>query len=391
MKVLFVNHTSTISGAEHSLLVLLGGMPSDAVAGLACPPGPLADLSESRGIPVHRIRGTGGSLRLHPWRTPLAVAEIVSSCVTIARISRRTGSSVLHANSLRAGLIAGMASRVCRRACVTHVRDCLPESFATRLTHDQIARSADEVVAVSHYVARRFQSGLRVKAPSIRVVDEPFDFQRFRAGLGDAAATGRNNGPLLLIVGQISSWKGHDTAIRALADLRDRHPGARLQIVGDIKFSGAGTRLDNHGYLAELRGLIEKFGLGEAVDFTGERDDVPELMARADVLLAPSTEEPFGRTVVEAMAVETPVVATSIGGPAEVIDDGLTGLLVEPGDPGAWCKAIETILDRPDWAREMSRRGAEVVHRRFATERHVAAMIEVYESALERVPPSRRT
>ena len=85
--------------------------------------------------------------------------------------------------------------------------------------------------------------------------------------------------------------------------------------MGEVKFAGLCTRLDNRGYVAGLHRLVEGLGFVDAVEFVGERDDVPEIMAQADVLLVPSAEEPFGRTVVEAMAVETPVVATNIGGP----------------------------------------------------------------------------
>ena len=138
-------------------------------------------------------------------------------------------------------------------------------------------------------------------------------------------------------------------------------------IVGEVKFGGAATRLDNDGYLAELHRLIDELGLGDAVEFAGEREDVPELMAEADVLLAPSTEEPFGRTVVEAMAVETPVVATSVGGPSEVIDDGVTGLLVAPENPIAWSQAIrkdlgQTRQDSRDESPRSRARASSVCH-----------------------------
>ena len=100
--------------------------------------------------------------------------------------------------------------------------------------------------------------------------------------------------------------------------MRADHPHARLLIVGEVKFAAANTRLDNRGYLAELHGLARELSLKDAVEFLGEREDAPEIMARADAILVPSIEEPFGRTVAEPMAVGTPVVATTVGGPAEL-------------------------------------------------------------------------
>ena len=379
MRVLFVNHTGLVSGAERSLLTLIDGMPSERVAGLACPAGPLADMARERGICVHRVRGTAGSLRLHPWHTPVAVIEMMLSGAQVARAARRSSATILHANSLRAGLVAGIACRICDRGLVTHVRDCLPDSASTRLIRRLVAREADQVIAISQYVADRFRAGLSGRGARLRVIDNPVDLDRFHADLRGSDGSG-SAGPLLAVVGQISSWKGHDTAIRALHELRTDHPRARLLIVGEVKFAGAATRLDNRGYLADLQRLVRELGLEDAIEFLGERDDVPQIMAGADVILAPSIEEPFGRTVAEAMAVGTPVVATNVGGPAELIEDGVTGLLAPPGEPTAWSSAIRRIVEDPQWAREMGRRAGETARERFAVERHVAAMIEVYES-----------
>ncbi len=381
MRVLFVNHTSIVSGAEHSLLTLIDGLPQEVVAGLACPEGPLAMMARERGVEVHPVRGTAGSLRLHPWHTSVAVAEIALSGIQVAQAARRSGASVVHANSLRAGLVAGVGHRLHRHGLVVHVRDCPPDSTTTRLIRRLIAAEADQVVAISEYVAAHFRGEVPRRDIPMQVIDDPIDFAHFRADLrGAEASRSPADAPLLVIVGQISSWKGHDTAIRALHDLRNHHPNARLTIVGEVKFAGANTRFDNRGYLAELHRLVEDLGLAGAVEFVGEREDVPEIMAHADVVLVPSIEEPFGRTVAEAMAVGTPVVATTVGGPAEVIEDGTTGLLAPPGDPLAWSEAISRILEHPDWSLEMARRGGEVARRRFTTQRHAAAMMELYRS-----------
>lgn len=381
MRILFVNHTSTVSGAEHSLLTLLGVLPSESVAGLACPQGPLARMARECGVQVHPVAGTSGSLRLDPWRTPAAVAEIALTGVQVARAARRSGASVIHANSLRAGLVAGISHRLHRHGLVTHIRDCLPDSSITRLIRRSVAAETDELVAISEYVVGRFRAGICETDMPVRVIDDPIDLGRFRPNRRKHDSARLHNEPVLAIIGQISSWKGHDTAIRALYDLRRRHQNARLLIVGEIKFAGAATRLDNRGYRAELHKLVSDLRLVGAVEFVGEREDVPDIMANADVILVPSIEEPFGRTVAEAMAVETPVVATTIGGPAELIDNGTTGLLVPPADPVAWSEAITSILEKPGWAREMARRGGDIARQRFAPERHAAAMLEIYRLA----------
>jgi glycosyltransferase involved in cell wall biosynthesis len=142
-----------------------------------------------------------------------------------------------------------------------------------------------------------------------------------------------------------------------------------------------GTRFDNEAYVARLRRLIADSGLAERVSWLGEREDVPELVRALDILLLPSEEEPFGRAVIEAMALEVPVLATSVGGPPEIIQDGREGYLLQPGIAAAWADAICLIAERPDGGAGMGRAGRQRVQEGFTVERHVASMLDVYRRA----------
>jgi glycosyltransferase involved in cell wall biosynthesis len=139
--------------------------------------------------------------------------------------------------------------------------------------------------------------------------------------------------------------KGQDTAVRALAALRRHRRDARLLLVGEPKFVSRSTRYDNLRLRDELRDLIADCGVEDAVDFMGERDDVPTIMRAIDALLVPSWEEPLGRSVLEAMASGTPVIATDVGGPREVIEDGVSGLLAPPRRPDRWAATAARLLD----------------------------------------------
>ncbi len=143
----------------------------------------------------------------------------------------------------------------------------------------------------------------------------------------------------MAVLAQITPWKGQDTAVEAVALLRDRGLDVRLLMAGEVKFRRPLTRYDNDTYLRELRARVSALGLDDAVTFTGHRSDTPSLLRAVDCLLVPSWAEPWGRVVVEAMAMETAVVATSVGGPAELIEDGRSGLLAPPRDPVAWADA----------------------------------------------------
>ena len=151
--------------------------------------------------------------------------------------------------------------------------------------------------------------------------------------------------PLLGQVAQITPWKGQDTAIRALAGLRRAGLGAHLLLVGEIAFAGKGVRHDNHGFRRRLDDLVAELGVGDAVHFLGAREDVPALLAAMDLSLLPSWEEPFGLVTVESMAMGTPPLVSAVGGGPELVQDGVTGRLLDPHRPEAWAAAARTLLE----------------------------------------------
>ena len=133
MRVLYVNHTAHVSGGELSLLTLLAALPDSVQALMATPPGRLQAAVEELGIPTTAIAGTAGSLRLHPLHTPRALAELSVAAVQVRRAARRHRAQLVHANSIRAGIVLGLA-RPTAAATVVHVRDCLPLGPLTSAT-----------------------------------------------------------------------------------------------------------------------------------------------------------------------------------------------------------------------------------------------------------------
>jgi glycosyltransferase involved in cell wall biosynthesis len=148
-------------------------------------------------------------------------------------------------------------------------------------------------------------------------------------------AHGNGDGPVVGFVGRIEPRKGVLDLIAAAPAIRAAAPGAEVVIVGDDPWDAFPD------YLAQVRAARD-------VVHVPWHDNAPGLMRHFDVLVAPSHQEPFGTVVSEAMAVGTPVVATRVGGLAEVVDDGVTGLLVEPGEPAALAAAVLDVLGRRD-------------------------------------------
>jgi len=383
-----VNHTSEVSGGERSLLGMLGVRPPELEPRLAAPRGRLTAEAARLGVPVSTITGTAGSLRVHPLHTPRALAEMSAAAVQVRRAARRHLSELVHANSIRAGIVLALA-RPPAEATVVHVRDCLPPGQLSTATLRLIGATATLVVANSQYTAR----SVRSVAPKARVeviynaVDlerwNPQRIDRIRARTALGVASER--ALLLGVVGQLSPWKGQDTAIEALRLVRDQGIDAHLLLVGSAKFVARATRFDNRGYVEALREQVARAGLEERVSWLGERDDVPELMRALDVLLLPSSEEPFGRAVIEAMAMGVPVVVTNVGGPCELIEHGREGYLVSPRRPVEWARAIRALADDPASAAQMGEAGRERA-RDFSLDRHVKSMLDLYERTLARSP-----
>jgi glycosyltransferase involved in cell wall biosynthesis len=181
-----------------------------------------------------------------------------------------------------------------------------------------IAATATKVVANSAYTA----ASVLAAAPSARVevVHNAVDLRRFDPEAIDRAEARTRLGQagerrlLLGVVAQLSPWKGQDTAIEALSLLCREGLDAHLLLVGSAKFVASSTRFDNEDYVARLRELVAAAGLEDRVSWLGEREDVAQIVRALDVLLLPSWEEPFGRALIEAMALGVPVVATDVGG-----------------------------------------------------------------------------
>ncbi len=386
MRVLYVNHTADVSGGEHSLLGLLGALPAAVAPLVATPPGRLASAVAELGIPTTTIAATAGSLRLHPLHTPRTVAELSVAAVQVRRAARRHHAELVHANSIRAGIALALGRPPGAR--IVHVRDCLPAGALTTATMRLIAATATTVVANSHYTAR----SVRAAAPRARVevVHNAVDLERWDPASIDRARARANlgragGGELLLgVLAQLTPWKGQATAIEALRLLREDGLDAHLLLIGSAKFVASATRFDNNAYVAGLHAQVADAGLQERVSFLGEREDVPELMRALDILLLPSEEEPFGRALLEAMALGVPVLATNVGGPVEIVEDGREGYLLPPHEPRAWAQAIGRLAASPEQAAQMGRAGRRRVEGEFTIDRHVASMLAVYERALAR-------
>ena len=179
--------------------------------------------------------------------------------------------------------------------------------------------------------------------------------------------------------------KGHATLLEAWPAVLARVPTARLLIVGEGSLASAlQDQAEALGLLGEPCDGDACVGTrharpGAAVVFTGRREDVPAVTAALDVAVLPSYREAQGLVILEAMALARPVVASDVGGIPEMIEDGVTGLLVPPHDAAALADAISRLLLDHPLADMLGRAGHRLVHERFCVERMVAAIETIYD------------
>jgi len=386
LRVLYVNHTGLVSGAERSLLDLLARLPSDLEPTVACPPGPLADAVTGTGIMHQPIQGTAAGFRSGPRNIVAAGRDLALMARDVRRLASAIDADVLHANSVRAGLATLISQIGAGRPIVVHVRDFLPHNaVANRIRRFVNARAA-AVVAISRAIERDFQ--ITGHGGNLVVILDPVDLTAFAnepPGAGRAVREALSipvDAPVLTVVGQLTPWKGQDDAVRILSLVRDSGLAAHLLVVGEAKFVSRGTSFDNVAYQRSLLELAGDLGVQDAVHFLGERGDVPSLLRATDIALVPSWKEPFGRTVVEAMAAGVAVIATSSGGPSEMISDGDDGILLPPREPHVWADAAGALLASDGRRAELGASARERALGTFSGSEQVDSLLALYRAAV---------
>lgn len=249
--------------------------------------------------------------------------------------------------------------------------------------HSRTARALARMVTLfmaNSEATKRDLVALGVPPGKIRVIYPPVDLERFNPGV-DARRQRKEFGvgaaqPCFGIFGTLLEWKGHHVFLEAARRVMDEVPNARAFVIGEAPERG-------RAYREELDRLVVRLGISDRVIFTGFREDVPELMQLLQVVVHASvTPEPFGRVIAEAMAMGKPVVATSAGGPLEIVEDGATGHLVGADEPEAMARAIIRLLTDPAGAERIGRRGHETVVARFSAEAHARMVEQVYAEVL---------
>lgn len=278
----------------------------------------------------------------------------------MSRILRRERCSRLQFNDFHFAHGAVLRALGYRGGIVTFAR-LNPERFGVtgRLWLELARWSSDQLVAVSQSVRRRLPW-----PDKVIVLYDPSP---------DVPALGASTQPNLVLMGNYDPRKGHDAAIEAFHRIADKHPTARLLLYGsDMGLSGQGM------HLSRLRQAASAGLASGRIEFRDFVTDPADALRHARAALSFSRSESFSLACQEASAYAIPVLATRSGGPEEIVEDGVTGYLVDVGDVDAMARRMDQLLSDPALARKLGMQGAALVRERFPAERFKAAFREIH-------------
>lgn len=362
LRIVQLYHDTGPGGAEQMIVNLSRGLVDrghDVVVGMFRE-GWLYDQLTRRGVEV----------ALFPWANKWDPRPFIE----IARFIRQRRVQIVHAHEF-GSIVGGSVIR-----CVTtpplvatvHGREYLAVSRRRQAMFRWLSRPCGRIVAVSNAVATFLSDRVGLSPARVETIYNGIDLDTYhRNGASSDLRVELGIGPsdrVITAVGSLYPVKGQRYLIRAMPAILQRVPTATCLLVG-------------HGHLrAELEREVQALDLTRSVRFLGFRHDVPTLLGMSDLFVLPSLSEGLPLSLLEAMAAGCPVVATSVGGNTEVVQDGVTGFLLPPERPDLIADRIVQLLVERETASDMVARAQADIRRRFSAD----AMVERYERLFER-------
>lgn len=386
--VLLVHHSNDLYGPDVVLLETVKGLDRERYSPFVVLPedcrseGGLAAALAALGVPYQFC--PLGILRrryLKPRRLPRFGIEFARAVGKLARLIQKRRIDIVHSNSL-ASCAGAVAARITGTPHIWHVHEMVVSpARVKRALHFTAPRLSSAVICISEAVKRHMLQDAARFAEKFVVVYNGLPMEKFLPA-SDGSAVRRELGvpldaPLIGMVGRVNNGKGQVPFVHAAAQLAREFPGAYFVAAGSV-FAG------EQRYMDILQSEVENAGLRDRFLITGFRSDVPALLSAFDVFVHPAIHpEGFGLAVLEAMAAAKPVVATAHGGPLEMMEDGVSGYLVPPGDAEALARRVGDCLRDRTRSRQMGSRAQERAMRLFSVTRYLEQIEDLYEQLLK--------
>ena len=338
-------------------------------------------------VSVVALSGGSAVRKLQRAGVPVLVIDDPDDAIAVGAMAAHLAEvrpDVVHAHMYRAETVATRAIIALGEAgqrrpyLVATIHSSRIRSLEDQQHLRELTPYMDRLIAVSKAIEHKLVDEQRTEVP-VSLIYNGVDLDRYDSQ--EACCTlpeeyGMEPGSCIVgVVARLEPEKGHPTLLEAWPAVLRAVPDAYLLVVGE------GSRRD------ALEAQARELRIAHRVVFTGRRDDVPAVTAALDVAVLPSYREAQGMVILEAMALSRPVVASNVGGIPEMIEDGVTGLLVPPHDADALAGAIVRLLKNHSLADMIGRAGHDMVHDRFCIQLMVRAVEAIYDEGARVVRP----
>ncbi len=364
LKILYTINRMDVGGSQTHLVQVLRLLDRDRFEPVLCVlsgEGNLLSAAEAT-----EVRVVDGKVR-----TGFKSPKVIPATLALSRFIRSESPDIVHNYLLRANAVGSVAARLAGVPVVLVSKRGCHEMRGWELAGARLGNSLSDCVTTNAEAVREFvhvdESCPREK---MVVIPSGIDTERFQPLAGEDFKSRLGLAPDRPVVGIVTRMrvrKGVEEFLAAMIEVRKRHPGTQAVIVGEVELP------------EDLIAMVADGGMADDLHLLGRRSDMPEVLSAFDIFVLSSHDEGMSNAILEAMAMEKPVVATDVGGTGEVIAEGVTGRLVPPKTVAPLAEAIADVLDDEERMRAMGKTGREVVVDGFSSFSMVRQMESLYE------------
>ncbi|HCD37789.1 MAG TPA: hypothetical protein DEQ77_03525 [Candidatus Omnitrophica bacterium] len=315
------------------------------------------------GALVEILKASGGihyALEVHKK----SLFSMYRCIAALARIIRDEDIQIVHARSRVPAWIAYAACRITETPFITTCH-----GYYSRHLFTQVMGWGDCVIVPSQVIGRHMIDDFQVPVERIRLIPRSVDIQQFTFNPPEKKS---HTEFIIAIIARITPLKGHRYFIEAIQKVYRTLPTIKVWVVGSAP-------KNKMHYKEDLELLTKRLGLSQVVEFLGARRDIPEILSKVNLMvMATTVHEAFGRVILEAQASGVPVVATKVGGVVDIIEDGVNGVLVPPGDPEGMAEAILKVLKDNALSAALAQNARVKILSQFPLEKMAEKTLEVY-------------